>query len=63
MKLGTMAAAWNEQQRSADVSAMSFDERFAMLVEAEWLARENKRVDRALKESQAPHLERVHRGH
>ena len=51
MKLGTMAAAWNEQQRSADVSAMSFDERFAMLVEAEWLARENKRVDRALKEA------------
>src|SRR6185295_1076098 len=37
--------------RSADVIALSFDERFAMLVDAEWMARENKRLARALKEA------------
>lgn len=51
LRLGAMAAAWEEQQRSADVVALSFDERFAMLVEAEWCARENKRLTRALKEA------------
>ena len=51
MRLGVMAAAWSEQQRSADVIALSFDERFAMIVDAEWMARENKRLDRALKEA------------
>jgi DNA replication protein DnaC len=51
MRLGAMAAAWSEQQRSADVIALSFDERFAMLVDTEWMARENKRLGRALKEA------------
>ena len=51
MKLDVMANAWLEQQRSADVVALSFDERFAMLVDAESLARENKRLCRALKEA------------
>ena len=51
LRLGVMATAWLEQQRSADVVALSFDERFAMLVDAEWMARENKRLGRALKEA------------
>jgi DNA replication protein DnaC len=51
MKLGAMAAGWLEQQRNGDVTNLSFDERFAMLVDAEWMARENKRFDRALKEA------------
>jgi DNA replication protein DnaC len=51
MRLGAMAAAWAEQQRSADVVALAFDERFAMLVDAEWMARENKRLRRALQEA------------
>jgi hypothetical protein len=29
----------------------AFDERFAMLVDAEWLHRENRRLTRALKEA------------
>jgi len=49
MRLGVMGAAWLEQQQNADVIALSFDERFAMLVDAEWMARENKRLGRALK--------------
>jgi DNA replication protein DnaC len=51
MRLGAMAAAWCEQQQNADVVALSFDERFAMLIDAEWMMRENKRLDRALKEA------------
>ena len=51
LRLGAMVAAWEEQQRSAEVVALGFDERLAMLVEAEWCARENKRVGRSLKEA------------
>jgi DNA replication protein DnaC len=51
MRLGAMSAAWLEQQQSADVVALSFDERFAMLVDAEWMTRENKRLGRALKDA------------
>src|SRR2546430_2148710 len=44
LKLGAMAAAWTEHQQQADMTALAFDERFALLVEAEWRARENKRL-------------------
>ncbi len=46
LKLPAMAAAWTEQQHQADMTALAFDERFGLLVEAEWLARENKRLTR-----------------
>jgi DNA replication protein DnaC len=51
MHLEGMAAGWLEQQKNADVAALSFDERFGMLVDAEWLHRENKRLQRALREA------------
>lgn len=51
LKLGTMAAAWNDQHGQADITALSFDKRFGLLVEAEWHARENKRLTRALQEA------------
>ena len=51
LKLGAMAAAWTAHQPQADVTALTFDERFALLVEAEWHARENKRLTRALQEA------------
>ncbi|MBI4701992.1 MAG: ATP-binding protein [Deltaproteobacteria bacterium] len=51
LRLEAMAAAWAEQQHNADHSQLSFDERFGLLVDAEWLARENKRLARALKEA------------
>ena len=44
MRLDAMAAAWTEQQGKADVSGLSFDERFGMLVDAEWLHLEKKRL-------------------
>src|SRR3989442_13731647 len=51
LKLPTMAQAWTEQQRNAELHALSFDERFGLLVDAEWLARENKRPARAPQEA------------
>jgi DNA replication protein DnaC len=51
LKLHAMAQAWTEQQQTAELTSLAFDERFALLVEAEWLARENKRVGRALREA------------
>jgi len=51
LKLGAMAAAWTEQHGQADLTALSFDERFGLLVEAEWRARENKRLTRALQDA------------
>jgi DNA replication protein DnaC len=51
LRLDAMAAAWAEQQKRGDVAKLSFDERFALLVDAEWLDRENKRLARCLKEA------------
>jgi DNA replication protein DnaC len=51
LKLDTMAAAWTAQQQQADLTALAFDERFGLLVEAEWAARENRRMRRALQEA------------
>jgi hypothetical protein len=48
LKLDAMAAAWIAQQQQADLTALAF-ERFGLLVEAEWGARENKRLVRLFK--------------
>jgi hypothetical protein len=51
LKLPALAQAWTEQQQNAELAALGFDERLGLLVEAEWLARENKRLARALQEA------------
>jgi DNA replication protein DnaC len=51
LRLDAMAAAWLDQQRSADVASLGFDERFAMLVDAEILHRENRRLAKLLKDA------------
>ncbi len=51
LRLSMMADAWTHQQKDAKASAMSFDERFAMLVDAEYTARDNRRLARLLKEA------------
>jgi DNA replication protein DnaC len=51
LKLDAMATAWSAQQQDPAMSGLSFDERLGMLVDAEWTARENKRLLRALKEA------------
>ncbi len=51
MRLDALAAAWLEQKQKPDLTKLAFDDRFAMLVDAEWLHRENKRLGRCLKEA------------
>ncbi len=51
LRLGTLADAWLEQQGSADIQALGFDERLALLVDAEWLDRQNKKLTRNLREA------------
>lgn len=51
LRLPEMAQAWQEQQRTTDHDALTFDERFGLLVDALWLGRENRRLERSLKEA------------
>src|SRR2546423_1482461 len=51
LRLHAMADAWTAQQAQPDIAALTFDERFGLIVDAEWLFRENARLRRALKEA------------
>jgi DNA replication protein DnaC len=51
LRLDTMASAWTLQQKDAEAARLAFDERFGLLVDAEWLDRQNKRLTRCLKEA------------
>jgi DNA replication protein DnaC len=51
MRLSAMAEAWTTQQKEPKLGALGFDERFAMLVDAEHLARDNRRLSRLLKDA------------
>lgn len=52
LKLHGMAYALERQFENPQLQAGGFDERFAMLVDAERLARDNRRLDRLLKQAQ-----------
>jgi DNA replication protein DnaC len=52
LNLATMAAAWLEQNKNPKMASLSFDERFGMLVDAQHLARDNRRLERLLKDAQ-----------
>ncbi len=49
MRLAAMALAWEEQQGEAKLAKLSFDDRFGMLVDAEHIARDNRRLKRLLR--------------
>jgi DNA replication protein DnaC len=51
LRLEAFAAAWAEQQKNPEVQKLSFDERLGLLVDAECLHRENKRLGRLLKDA------------
>jgi DNA replication protein DnaC len=51
LRLDAMAAAWSEQVKNAQAAKLSFDERLGLLVDAEWVYRENKRMKRLLFEA------------
>lgn len=51
LHLGAMAAAWLTQREDPEMPGVDFDTRFGMIVDAEHLARDNKRLERALREA------------
>jgi len=51
MRLPVMASTWTEQDKSPDTIALPFDERLALLVDAEMLARDNARLIKNLRDA------------
>ena len=51
LRLSAMAEGFKEQQDKTGISSLSFEERFAFLVEAEWLSRRNKRTERLVRQA------------
>jgi DNA replication protein DnaC len=51
LRLDGMLVAWTDQRNNGQSGSLGFDERFGLLVDAEWMHRENKRTKRALKEA------------
>ena len=51
MRLDALAAAWAEQHKNPELASLSFDERLGLLVDAEHLFRENRRLRRLLKDA------------
>jgi DNA replication protein DnaC len=49
MRLDGMAKAFTEQLEQPDLGALSFEERLGMLVDRQWTWRENRRLQRLLK--------------
>ena len=51
MKLNAMAVEYIRQCETPSISALSFDERIGMMIDAEWLSRENNRIKKRLHEA------------
>lgn len=51
MRLSVMAAEYKRQMEAPDIRALSFEERISMLVDAEWLSRENNRTEKLLSQA------------
>lgn len=51
LRLPGMAEAFLEQTRKLDYAELSFEERFSLLVEQEWLRRQNRYLSRLLKQA------------
>lgn len=54
MRLGVMANSYLAQQEKSDISAMSFDDRFGLLVDREYSAREDNRLTRLIRNAGYP---------
>ena len=51
MRLAAMAQGYVEQQNKPDMRDLAFEERFGLLVDAEYLARENRRLATLLRDA------------
>ena len=56
MRLRTMASAFRAQLAHPNLEGLSFEERFGMLVDQEWIARENKKLSRRIKGARLKHM-------
>lgn len=54
LRLNGLLEAWREQQTSSTYHDLSFDERLALLVEREYMRRQNLRLVRRLKQARLP---------
>ena len=54
MRIKDMAAEYKRQMELPAMEALSFDERFSLLVEAEWAAREDRRLIKLLQSANLP---------
>lgn len=62
LRLATMAQAFREMLESPQAHDLSFEDRLGMLIDREWLERDNRRVSRRIKEAKLPvsaHVEEV----
>jgi hypothetical protein len=60
MKLTAMAEAFTQQMGKPDLGELSFEDRFAMLVDRQWTFKEDRRMTRLLRIRQAQG-QRLHR--
>jgi len=51
LRLHALARAWQAQHEDSSLDDLGFDDRLALLVEAEWTDRQNKRLSRLLREA------------
>ena len=51
MKLGIMAASFQKQLNDSTAAELSFEERFGMLVDAEWASRKSNRLKRLIRKA------------
>jgi DNA replication protein DnaC len=51
MRLGVMEKEYRRQRELPAMDALPFEDRFAMIVDAEWLSRENNRLKRLIKDA------------
>ena len=49
MKLSVMAKTFKAQMNDCNISALSFEERFGLIVDEEWVARKNNRLTRLIR--------------
>jgi len=51
MKLSTMARAFKDQLTDTNISGLSFEDRFGLLVDQEWTSRKNNHLKRLIKQA------------
>jgi DNA replication protein DnaC len=52
LRLSAMAEAWEAQGKDPKLNELTFDERFGLLVDVEYIARHNRKLSRLLKDAQ-----------